>query len=69
MNTEYPQQQLSESEIEMGMALSAVIQATQNNLIALAMAEQMYIEQLRTARGLDALWTLTDWARGFEHGK
>lgn len=58
--------QLSDAEIETGKALSANIQALQNNLIALAMTEQLYIEQLRQARGLHDKFSILHWENGFE---
>ena len=58
--------QLTKSEIELGQALSANIQALQNNLMALAMTEQMFIEQLRQARGLGEKFTILHWENGFE---
>lgn len=58
--------QLSEEEIELGKALSANIQALQNNLLALAMTEQMYIDKLRLARGLGDNFSILHWENGFE---
>lgn len=58
--------ELTEQEIELGKALSANIQALQNNLLALAMTEQMYIEALRQARGLSEHFGILHWENGFE---
>lgn len=57
---------LTEAEIEFGKALTANIQSLQNNLIALAMTEQLYIDQLRQARKLDDRFGILNWESGFE---
>lgn len=57
---------LTQSEVDVGRALSANIQALQNSLVALAMTEQLYIESLRQARKLSDQFTIRHWEIGFE---
>lgn len=59
---------LHESEIEVGKALTANIQALHRSLAALVMTEQIYIESLRRARGLGDEWKIEFWEKGFVNG-
>mgnify|MGYP000202126104 FL=1 len=59
-------QPLDESEIDVGRALTASIRALQQNIAALMMAEQMFIDSLRQKRGLGPEWQMSHWEKGFE---
>lgn len=57
---------LDESEITAGRAITATIRALEQNLAALAMSEQLYIDSLRKRRGLGEEWQILFWEKGFE---
>lgn len=59
---------LTESEIEVGKALTVNIQALQRSLTAMVMTEQIYIDSLRKSRGIGDEWKILFWEKGFVNG-
>lgn len=57
---------LTEAEIDLGRAISANIEAQQRMLAALVLTEKLYIDQLRSGKGLDEFHILRHWEIGFE---